>query len=432
MDFEKEIKIQKREKQYLLEDESSDGPEQKRDERQSSPSRMNLVDPNIKPKPVNMRLQPNILTTPVKPVLKPAVLTKPMNIGIDTTPQRIPTKIPVVLKTAKVTPGPAHALRLKMIENRKNNSILNEENVGTNKENILSANSTNMEDQLIPSKEVNLPFTKEDRVTSNLEGRMSPNKEEEVISNQESKVIKDGKVILNKDGRVISNKVEKVAFNKDKNNILDRDGKDTSNEEEKFVPKPAANVDANFKKENGEVASEDVPKSTHFFEDDADSLPELKKQSKIENHSDKNKDVTSKIKEIPTIKIVKNKPKNDEVKHQENDDLDPNIVRFSNGTHVITIKKIHNENSRRVGQMTEPRIHIEERILNGRPAKPSLPDLPCIDEPQKIPSSCVESEENSIIMAVFGDNKKKEEKHNEHIDPDAKGNKDKGLFDAFF
>ncbi|CAH1642483.1 unnamed protein product [Spodoptera littoralis] len=127
-DLEHQLNVNKREKQYLLEDDPSEGSEQKRDGRQSTP-RNNQIDIKSNPNATKVRLYSKVVTTTPKPTMK-QVLTKPLRA--DTIPQRIPIKIPIVLKTTKVVPTAANALRLKILESKYNETLANREKLASN------------------------------------------------------------------------------------------------------------------------------------------------------------------------------------------------------------------------------------------------------------------------------------------------------------
>ena len=368
--MEQQLKVQKREKQYLIEDDPNEGPEQKRDERQSTPTRNNHsnTDANGNSKIINIRLQPppNIVTGP-KQLMKPETLPR----RIDTMPQRIPTKIPVVLKTVKVIPGPSHALRMKILEHKINESIAN-----ANKEKAFCQNTGATP---TPNKDSIPYFTIEDKLI----GRSSPNNDNDENSNLE------GHSALNIDDKETSGNSGNSPANKDSNHLVNE------HEHDHHHPHNPGTV----------------PKPIHFFVDEPEPLPpSFRRQQHLEN----SKEVTAnKLKEIPIVRNGKPSRK-DESRRKDtdtDDENDPDIVKLSNGTHIISIKKIRNHDKFNTDHIArsgeEITVPTEERIVN-QPPKPK----PVEDEPEKHTFSITEkfNTDNVGIPGLMFNDKMKEDK----------------------
>lgn len=368
-----QLNVQKREKQYLIEDDPNEGPEQKRDERQSTPAKNNHnLDIKGNSRIINIRMQPT-----------PAILTSPKQ-AIKPGPQRIPTKIPVILKTAKVVPGPAHALRMKMLENR-----INETRCEANKENTTSPNTA----PPMAAKDNRPYFTIEDKTALRSESSSSSNNvdDEKPDLGSNETLNRDGKEILGNDRENSQNKDSSASQNEGKNDQV------ASNSERKAT----------------------IQKPVHFFVDEPEPLPpSFRRQQKYENMASPGLEVTpSKVKEMPIVKKSGNKPKTIETRRKSNendDDNDPDIVKISNGTHLISIKKIKNyegyKNARDGYEITVP---TEERIINQPPPKLKL-EKP-VDEPDKLSFTVTEKSNGGrhhnqdLTGLAFRDSKNKEE-----------------------
>ncbi|KAH9630066.1 hypothetical protein HF086_011468 [Spodoptera exigua] len=300
-ELEHPLNVNKREKQYLMEDDPFEGSEQRRDGRQSTPKN-NQIDFNPSSNAAKVRYQPKVLTAPPKPTMKP-MLTKPLRV--DKTPQRIPTKIPIVLKSAKVGPTPANALRMKILESKYNETLANREKLETN---------TNQPPQF----------------TVYLLNETHPNSNDNENFNVNT----------------ISSDSTDPSDNTNDKDAKDR--KSNNNQDEKITPT-------------------NIKKPIHYFVDEPEPLPP--KILRIPEIDIKETE-PNKIKEIPIAKKPKNKAKKNEIKSRisstdSDDDLE--ITRISNGTHLISIKKLRDD-GRPYHNVKE--MSIEERILN-KPIKPT-------------------------------------------------------------
>lgn len=330
-DLEQQLNVNKREKQSLLEDDPTEGSEQKRDGRQSTPKN-NQIEPKVNPNATKVRLYPKVITTTPKPTMK-QVLTKPFRA--ETTAQRIPIKIPIVLKTAKVLPTPANALRMKILESKYNETLANREKLATN---------NNPPSTYVPN-----------------ESRSSDD------------------VILTVDD------ITRSSMN----------SSDINNKEAE---------DANVKKYEEDLPPVNVKKPIHYFLDEPEPLPP--KTQRLLDIDYKETDPNN-IKEIPIGKKPKNKQNKEEIKAKMSFtdlDNDPEVTRISNGTHLISIKRIRDDD--RVLRDGVQTMATEERIIN-KPPKPK----PVVKEtvPQK-PDNNIPVVEENIIAGVLWDGANKETK----------------------
>lgn len=316
--------IQKREKQHLIiEDDDNDGPSVKRDERQSIPSRTNLSENEVKvlQNSLNSKLKPKAaIPVQIKPVVKPKVIAKP--IGVDTAPKRVPTKVPVVLKTGRVLPTPAQqALRMKVIETIKNNTCPRQDSEQIRDGKIIpNIKNPNTIDDSIPftienksSKKDAQDFKKGSKQTVKQEKKLTPDKDSDDSTEDD----------LGRNG--------KISDSKDQQNA--------AGNEQNIENKPA------FIEEPVKV----LPKPVLFYEDDVDTEPLLvKKRLKFENQGSQ-----SKVKEIPITRNPGAKLTSEESKYIDDDD--PEAVHITNGTHLISIRKLRDDDKK-----SESRHHIEE------------------------------------------------------------------------
>ncbi|CAH0697795.1 unnamed protein product [Spodoptera exigua] len=335
-ELEHPLNVNKREKQYLIEDDPFEGSEQRRDGRQSTPKN-NQIDSNPSSNAAKVRYQPKILTAPPKPTMKP-MLTKPLRV--DKTPQRIPTKIPIVLKSAKVVPTPANALRMKILESKYNETLANQEKQETN---------TNQPPQF----------------TVYLLNESHPNSNDNENFNVNT----------------ISSDSTDPSDNTNDKDAKDR--KSNNNEDEKITPT-------------------NIKKPIHYFVDEPEPLPP--KILRIPEIDIKETE-PNKIKEIPIAKKPKNKAKKDEIKSRisstdSDDDLE--ITRISNGTHLISIKKLRDD-GRPYHNVKE--ISIEERIMN-KPIKPT----PVVETEPRKPENFEPYVKETITAGVLLDGTKMETK----------------------
>ncbi|XP_035451231.2 uncharacterized protein LOC118276803 [Spodoptera frugiperda] len=331
-DLEQQLNVNKREKQYSLEDDPTEGSEQKRDGRQSTPKN-NQIEPKVNPNATKVRLYPKVITTTPKPTMK-QVLTKPFRA--ETTAQRIPIKIPIVLKTAKVLPTQANALRMKILESKYNETIANREKLASN---------TNSPSTFVPN-----------------ESRSSDD------------------VILTIDD-----------ITRSSTNSSDTNNKDAE--------------DGNSKKYEEEIPPVNIKKPIHYFIDEPEPLPP--KTQRLLDIDYKETDPNN-MKEIPIGKKPKNKLNKDEIKTKMsfNDlDNDPEVTRISNGTHLISIKRIRDDD--RVLRDGVQTMATEERIIN-KPPKPK-PVIVKETVPQK-PDNNIPVVEENIIAGVLWDGANKETK----------------------
>lgn len=317
---------------------------------------------------------------------------------METTSQRKPTKNPVILKTAKVVPGAAHAIRLKMLENQNNESKSNCSN-----ENTLYPNAAASPPLLNGSVPY---FTIEDRKNLKTETRSSPNN----VDNEKPNLESNG--TLNRDG--------KENLGNDGKNPPNKDSIDSPNDDKDDQVTSYSNRKVSLSKNKENVAnSKNVQNPVQFYVDEPAPIPPSIRRQMSEYIASQSNEVTpNKPKEISIVIKGKNNPKNDETekKDSENGDMtnDPDVVRISNGTHLISIKRLNNldkiENivSRDGEEITVP---TEERMVNPGPPK----SKPIADQPEKHSFTITEKSNIGKINVgttgfAFRDNKNKEEK----------------------
>ncbi|XP_049707547.2 rho GTPase-activating protein gacU isoform X2 [Helicoverpa armigera] len=250
--LEPQQSCQKREKQYLMEDEPCDETELKRDERQSTPTK------NRDSKIINIRLLPKKGPVTIKQIQPPG-LSKPVNVYVNNKPKIIPTKIPVILKT-KVVPSPAQVMRMKALHDAVNN-----------KENHLPANET--EPEIVPN----------DNNPNNISYVIEPRSETHELD----------------------------EGNDNRNDTFHMDDPDIHEEIT----------------DNNET-------------DEPEPLPAVKKRRPITRSDEDDEIPLKKSKHIPLAKSKKPKKNHSTEDDDLDTDDDPDFIQITNGTHIISIKKI--------------------------------------------------------------------------------------------
>nr|XP_049707546.1 rho GTPase-activating protein gacU isoform X1 [Helicoverpa armigera] len=288
--LEPQLSCQKREKQYLMEDEPCDETELKRDERQSTPNK------NRDSKIINIRLLPKKGPVTIKQIQPPG-LSKPVNVYVNNKPKIIPTKIPVILKT-KVLPSPAQVMRMKALHDAVNN-----------KENHLPANETDPD--IIPN----------DNNPNNISYVIEPRSETHEVDE-------------GNDNRNDTHHMDDADLHEEITDDNDTGKKPKTNsinhEHEKNRPRG----------EKTKKFSKPQPKPVYFFVDEPEPLPAVKKRKPIARSDEDDETPLKKSKHVPLAKSKKPKKNHS----TEDDDLDidddPDFIQITNGTHIISIKKI--------------------------------------------------------------------------------------------